>query len=318
MQKKPIAVLFPGQGSQYIGMGREFLETDVEAGKLLDLAETVSNAPLRRLCLEGPMEELTRAAHLQPAVTAVNLLCWQAVSKAGIQADYLAGHSLGEYSALYAAGVLTVDDTLHLVSERGRFSEREGKLHPGSMQAVLGLSLEEVEEILQGLSGDAIVTVANHNTKQQVVISGEKEGLREVAEQVEARGGKAITLNVSIANHSPLIAGAVPDFEEVLQRTPFFPPTVPVLFNVTATAEDDPAVIRSIMALQLVSRVRWCEIINELLEKNVRIFIEVGPKTVLTGLLKKIIPRDLEYHRFQIDTPQALERCKKEIEVLAP
>jgi [acyl-carrier-protein] S-malonyltransferase len=316
MQKKSIAVLFPGQGSQYIGMGHGFLETETEADELLELAETISGAPLRKLCLEGPMEELTRAAYLQPAVTAVNLICWQAVKKAGIQADYLAGHSLGEYSALYAANVLTIEDSLKLVSDRGRFSEREGKRHPGGMQAVLGLPLETVEEILQELSGDAVVTVANHNTKLQVVISGEKEALQEVEERVETKGGRAITLNVSIANHSPLIAGAVPDFEKVLQKTPFTPPTVPVLFNVTATAETEPDVIRSIMARQLVSRVRWFDIINSLLQRNVRIFIEVGPKTVLTGLLKKIVPKDLEYHRFQIDTPESLAECLQKMETI--
>ncbi|MGW8160891.1 MAG: ACP S-malonyltransferase [Desulfobulbales bacterium] len=316
MQKQAIAILFPGQGSQYIGMGREFLETDAEASGLMDLAESISGASLRKLCLEGPMEELTRAECLQPALTAVNLICWQAVSKAGIKADYLAGHSLGEYSALCAAGVLTVEDTLKLVTERGRFSDREGVKNPGSMQAVLGLPLEEVEEILQQLSGDAVVTVANHNTELQIVISGEKAALHEAEKLVGARGGRAITLNVSIANHSPLIAGAVPDFTRVLNSTPFNPPRIPVLFNVTAAAEQEPDVIRAIMARQLVSRVRWYEIINALLAQNVRIFIEVGPKTVLSGLVKKIVPKELNCRIFQVDTPESLEKCVKEVQSL--
>ncbi len=144
-------MLFPGQGSQYIGMGREFLEADAEADKLMDLAESISSAPLRKLCLEGPMEELTKAVYLQPALTAVNLICWQAVKKAGIRPDYFAGHSLGEYSALCGSGVLTVEDTMKLVSERGRLSEREGQKNPGGMQAILGMTLEEVEEILAAL-----------------------------------------------------------------------------------------------------------------------------------------------------------------------
>lgn len=317
MPDNKIAVLFPGQGSQFIGMGREFLQADPEADKLMDLAESISAAPLRRLCLEGPMEELTRAIHLQPALTAVNLICWQAVKKAGIAADYFAGHSLGEYSALFAADVLGIEDTLKLVSERGRLSDREGVKNPGGMQAILGLTLEMVEEILQGLAGDGIVTVANHNTELQVVISGEKETLHEVEELVEERGGRAITLNVSIANHSPLIAGAVPDFTNVLQETPFSPPAVPVLFNVTATAETEPDVIRAIMARQIVSRVRWYETINTLLARDVRIFIEVGPKTVLSGLLKKIVPKELGCRRYQVDNPESLEKCQKEIGVLA-
>jgi len=317
MQKKAIAVLFPGQGSQFIGMGREFLESEKEARELMDTAETISSAPLRKLCLEGPMEDLTRAVYLQPALTAVNLICWQAVERAGIQADYFAGHSLGEYSALNAADVIKTEDTLRLVSERGRLSDREGTRNPGGMQAILGLPLETVEELLQELSSNAIVTVANHNTELQVVISGEKAVLHEVEELVVARGGRAITLNVSIANHSPLIAGAVPDFEEVLNNTEFSSPNIPIIFNVTATEETEPDIIRSIMARQIVSRVRWFETINALLAKNVRVFIEVGPKTVLSGLLKKIIPKELGCWRFHIDNPESLEKCRKELATLA-
>ena len=316
MQKKSIAVLFPGQGSQFIGMGREFLESDKEAQMLMDMAETISGSPLRKLCLEGPMEELTKALYLQPALTAVNLICWQAFRKAGIQVDYFAGHSLGEYSALYAADVLKIEDTMKLVSERGRLSDREGVRNPGGMQAILGLTLEMVEEVLQELSGDSIITVANHNTELQVVISGEKEALSEVEKLVEKRGGKAITLNVSIANHSPLIAGVVPDFEDVLKRTVFSTPKTPIFFNVTATEETESDVVRSIMARQIVSRVRWFEIINALLAQNVRVFVEVGPKTVLSGLLKKILPKELGCRRFQVDNPESLDKCRQEIEAL--
>ena len=316
MQQNKIAILFPGQGSQYLGMGKDFLEADSEAVRLMDLAEQVSGLPIKRLCLAGPLEELTRAANLQPALTTVNLICWQAIAKAGIAADFFVGHSLGEYSALCAAGGLSLEETLQLVSERGRLSDREGRRNPGGMQAILGLTLDEVEKVLFQLSSDGIVTVANHNTETQIVISGEPEVLTEVEEKVAEGDGKAITLNVSIANHSPLIAGAVPDFEKVLNSIPFSPPVKPVLFNVTAAEETDSDNIRSIMARQIVSRVRWFEIVNNLMAKGVNIFIEVGPKSVLKGLLKKIAPKPSNIKSFQVDTPATLARCVDEIGAL--
>jgi [acyl-carrier-protein] S-malonyltransferase len=309
MQQNKIAILFPGQGSQYLGMGEAFLETDSDAEQLMELAESVSSSPIKRLCLEGPMEDLTQAVNLQPALTTANLICWQAVEKAGIVADYFAGHSLGEYSALCAAGVLSKEDTLRLVTERGKLSDREGTKNPGGMQAILGLTLDEVEKILFGLSSDGVAIVANHNTETQIVISGENEALQEVEGIVAERGGRAITLNVSVANHSPLIAGAVPDFEKVLNSIPFSAPGKPVLFNVTGVEEADPDEIRSIMTQQIVSRVRWFEIINNLKDKGVNIFIEVGPKTILKGLLKKIVPRSAGVKTFQVDTPETLAKC---------
>ena len=309
MQQNKIAILFPGQGSQYLGMGEAFLEADANAEQLMELAESVSSSPIKKLCLEGPMEDLTQAVNLQPALTTANLICWQAVEKAGIVADYFAGHSLGEYSALCAAGVLSKEDTLRLVTERGKLSDREGTKNPGGMQAILGLTLDEVEKILFGLSSDGVAIVANHNTETQIVISGENEALQEVEGIVAERGGRAITLNVSVANHSPLIAGAVPDFEKVLNSIPFSPPVKPVLFNVTGVEETDPDEIRAIMTRQIVSRVRWFEIINNLKDKGVNIFIEVGPKTILKGLLKKIVPRSAGVKTFQVDTPETLAKC---------
>ncbi len=306
-------VMFPGQGSQYIGMGKEFLETDPEALELMELAESIMNFPVRKLCLEGPMEELTRPIHLQPAFTVLNLICWNALRKGGIQPDYVIGHSLGEFSALYAAGVLNTEDTLKLVAERGRLMEREGQKNPGGMRAVLGMTLDEIQEILDGLSEGDIVTAANHNSDKQVVISGEVAAMDKVSNIVAEKGGKVIPLNVSIANHSPLVANAVPDFEKVMAGVQFNKPVIPVYFNVTADTEDDPDVIRDIMARQIASRVRWYEIINKLTTNGVQIFIESGPKTVLTGLLRKIVPKGYSYRKFQVDNPDSLAKCLAEV-----
>ena len=313
MQESKIAVLFPGQGSQFIGMGKEFLESDPEAGTLMDLADSISSAPLRKLCLEGPMEELTKAVYLQPALTAANLICWQALKKAGLRPDYFAGHSLGEYSALCASGVLEVEDTLKLVTERGKLSEREGQRNPGGMQAILGLTLEEVEGILATFPENSKVTIANHNCEKQIVISGYHETLAVVDGIVSEKGGKAITLNVSVANHSPLVAGAIPDFEKIMADISFQTPETPVLYNVTAAEEKEPVIIRSIMSRQIASRVRWFEIINSLVDKGVTHFIEVGPKKILSGLNKKIVPKSSGCRTYQFDSPESLARCLEKL-----
>jgi [acyl-carrier-protein] S-malonyltransferase len=314
MKKNTIAVLFPGQGSQFIGMGKEFLTSEREAEELIRLAESISAAPLQKLCLHGPLEELTKAVYLQPALTTVNLICWQAVKKAGIKPDYFAGHSLGEYSALCAAGVLSVEDTLKLVAERGRLSEREGRINPGGMQAILGLTLDEVEDILSTFPKSDQLTVSNHNSEKQIVISGYHDTLAKVDVIVNERGGRAITLNVSVANHSPLVAGAIPDFEKFMTKIHFDIPQVPVLFNVTAEEEKDPVAIRAIMARQIASRVRWYDIINSLLQRGVNIFIEVGPRTVLKGLLKKIVPKSSGCKMLQVDSPETLAGCLKSLQ----
>jgi [acyl-carrier-protein] S-malonyltransferase len=309
MQESKIAVLFPGQGSQFIGMGKEFMESDQEAGILMDLADSISSTSLRKLCLEGPMEELTKAVYLQPALTAVNLICWQALKKAGIRPDYFAGHSLGEYSALCASGVLEVEDTLKLVTERGRLSEREGQINPGGMQAILGLALEEVEKILATFPENSMVTIANHNCEKQIVVSGYHETLAALEGMVSEKGGKAITLNVSVANHSPLVAGAIPDFEKIMADISFQTPETPVLFNVTAAEENGAEAIREIMSRHIASRVRWFEIINSLVDKGVTRFIEVGPKKVLSGLMKKIVPKSSGCRTYQVNSPESLTRC---------
>jgi len=313
-EEAKIAVLFPGQGSQYVGMGREFAEQRHAATDIFIRAEETSGLPLKSYCLEGPMSELTRTLNLQPAVTAVNLMVWDALKESGLQVDCVAGHSLGEYSALYAAEVLSGDDTLKLVTERGRLMEREAERNPGGMHAVLGLPFEKVQDILAGLGNDRVVA-ANYNSEKQIVLSGEEEGLNRAAEKVAAAGGKAIALKVSGAWHSPLVAGAVDDFLTVMQGVVFHSPRIPVFFNVTGELEDDPQAIRRIMARQIASMVRWVDILHAMMAMQISVFIEAGPKNVLSGLLKKIVPNDYPYKSFQVDTPKKLTAC---LDVLLP
>jgi len=308
------AVIFPGQGSQYIGMGREFLESDSEAQGLMRMAEEKSGIPLETLCMEGPMDRLTRVLHLQPAITVTNLICWNALKKAvpDFKPAFLAGHSLGEYSALYASGAVTAESCLALVTRRGELMEREGSEHPGGMRAVLGMTVEEIDSLIEDYSGSGVVVVANHNTEQQVVVSGDMEGLEELSIACSEKGAKVIPLNVSVANHSPLVMGAVQDFASFMAEIDFDVPSVPVVFNVTADVEEDPGTIRSIMARQIASRVRWLETINRMLGEGVELFVEVGPKNVLTGLVKKIAPRGA-VTCLQFDTPEGLDKVVEEM-----
>lgn len=313
---KKTAVLFPGQGSQYLGMAKEFLDTRAHARELMTMAEEVSAAPLGRLCLDGPMDELTRARNLQPALTVVNLICWDAVCAAlpGLRPLYLAGHSLGEYSALYGAGVVGAVDCMRLVTRRGELMEREGDLHPGGMRAVLGLSIEAIETLLAAHEGPGRVTAANHNSAAQVVLSGDIAGLDAVGARCKEAGGKVIPLNVSVANHSPLVAGAVPDFEIFMAGIPFHAPHSPLLFNATAAEERDPGAIRAIMARQIASRVRWFESMQTLIAAGVEVVVEMGPKNVLSGLMRKILPKGTAVQCLQVDSPEGVERL---VEALA-
>ncbi len=307
-----IAVLFPGQGSQYLGMGQEFIKTDTECASLLAMAEATCELNLGSLCADGPIEELTRSTNLQPAITITNLICWQALKNAlgsEIEVSCFAGHSLGEYSALCATGVISAEDTIRLVSKRGALMEREGDANPGGMRAVLGLDIKTIEEIIEQYQGPGDVTAANHNTPEQIVISGSMNALDEIGKVAQERGGKVIPLNVSIANHSPLVADAVPDFAEFMAEIEFKQPEFPVYFNVSAAKETDIGNIKDMMAKQIASRVRWCEIIEAMLAEGVDTFVEVGPKTVLKGMIKKIVPKGMKVTSLQFDTPASLAQC---------
>lgn len=309
MNASRTALLFPGQGSQFIGMGQGFLESDSDAKQLMAMAEEKSGFLLQELSTDGPMDELTRTAHLQPAMTVMNIICWQALKKAGVEAGYFAGHSLGEYSALVASGILSPEDVIALVTERGRLMCRESKANPGAMSAILKLELSAVEEIVSASSDQGIVVVANHNSAQQIVISGEQTAVEAASAFAEKRGGRAIALPVSAAMHSPLMAGAIEDFSKFLEGVEFQVPVGTILFNVTAEKETDPAVIKEIMSRQIASMVKWYDIINRMRESGVTQFIEVGPKKVLTGLMKKILPKDSGCSCFQVDSPESLSKC---------
>jgi len=294
--KGKVALLFPGQGSQVVGMGKDLYDAFASAREVFSIADEVCGKEISRLCFEGPMEELTITNDLQPAITAVSLACLHVLRESGSSAEICAGHSLGEYAALASAGVLTDKDTLRLVSKRGQLMQCEAEANPGGMVAVMGMGIEEVEVIVNEASQEGPLAVANHNTAEQIVITGAKQALAKATKLVKERGKKAIPLKVSGAWHSPLMQGAVEEFRDYMEGIDFLPPSSTVLFNATAREERDPAAIKELMARQLVSPVRWYDIVVSMLDGGVEHFVEVGPKTVLIGLVRKIAPKDKEIH----------------------
>jgi [acyl-carrier-protein] S-malonyltransferase len=282
-----IAFLFPGQGSQVIGMGRDLAERFPPSKSLFDNLDKISQKPITKLCFEGPMNELTQTVNLQPALTTVNLVCLSALTESKIAPAVSAGHSLGEYAALAAAGVITEFDAILLSRKRGELMQREADRNPGSMAAVMGLSIQQVDEAVRIAKEKGVVAVANHNTSQQIVITGQKEPLAYAIDLLKQKGAKAIPLNVSGGWHSPLMKDAVQEFRDFMQDISFHKPESQILFNATAGEETDPEKIKDIMSNQLIQPVRWHDIMLRMLSDGVEIFVEVGPKNVLIGLLKK-------------------------------
>ncbi len=302
-----IAFLFPGQGSQFVGMGLDLFQHYEEARDLFAQLDEVTQKPLSRLCFEGPMEELTLTVNLQPAITAVNLSCLAALTRSRIRPWVCAGHSLGEYAALSCAGVLSPRDALLMAKKRGELMHKEALANPGAMAAVIGLPAPEVDEIVR-LAGDkGILGIANYNSAQQIVITGQDEPLKHAMSLVKEKGGKAIPLNVSGAWHSPLMKNGVAELLDFMQGIHFSDPKIPVLFNATAEAETNVEAIKDIMAQQLTRPVRWHDIMLKLLKDGVDTFVEVGPKNVLAGLLKKTLPRESKAALFNVGDLKGLK-----------
>ncbi len=284
--------LFPGQGSQYVGMGYDLAEKYPTACDVFAQADHVLGILLSRLCFEGPAEALNDTVNTQPAILATSAAALRVLESQGLEAPaYVAGHSMGEFSALVASEALSFEAGLKLVRERGRLMKEAGERNPGGMAAVLGLErevLEDVCAIVRGRTG-AYVGVANDNCPGQIVISGAVTALERAMEAARERGAKRIVrLAVSIAAHSPLMAEAAEAFKQHLDDTPLREPTVPIVANAIARPLTDVDAIRDALRKQLTSPVRWTESMAWALAQDVDCFVEVGPKKVLTNLLRRI------------------------------
>jgi [acyl-carrier-protein] S-malonyltransferase len=286
------AFLFPGQGSQKIGMGKDLTEKYPAAREIFAKADQILAYPISKIAWEGPEETLNETTYTQPAllVTSVAVLTVFLQEYPGFQPAYVAGHSMGQLSALVAAHALDYAPALQLVQRRGELMKQAGEFFPGGMAAILGLDIPTVDNLCAQASTEAeIVQVANDNCPGQVVISGAKQALGRAMQLAQAAGARKVTpLAVSIAAHSPLMKNAQEGFDLAVSTSPLKTPKIPIVGNVTALPLKSIEETQSELQSQLTSRVRWTESIQWMIEQGTTHFIELGSGSVLTSLLKRI------------------------------
>lgn len=285
-----IAFVFPGQGSQAVGMGMDAYEAQPEARAIFDAADEALGFSLSSLIAQGPAESLNQTINTQPALLTTSMAYLEVLKRTGMTPDYVAGHSLGEYSALVAAGVLSFEDAVKLVRARGQFMEEAVPGGQGAMAAVIGAEREALSVLCDSITatGD-LVELANVNCSGQIVISGSRAGVQTASERVKEAGGKrAIMLEVSGPFHSSLMKEAASRLEERLGSVAFHTPTVPVVANVTAQAVTDGEAFRRLLVEQVYSPVLWEDTVKLLVAEGVDTLVEIGPGSVLTGLARKI------------------------------
>lgn len=284
-----LAFVFPGQGSQFVGMGRELVERSPEARAAFEEADEALGFSLSRLCFEGPEADLQLTANTQPAILTASVAAWRMLVAEGWQPRYVAGHSLGEYSALVAAGSLTLGEAVRLVRQRGEAMQEAVPVGVGAMAAILGLPAETVAAVCREVAGDQICQPANFNSPTQIVIAGHREAVERAAAECKARGARLTTiLKVSAPFHCPLMEPAREKMRQPLTAASFAPLSIPLINNVDAAPITEGAAAREALLRQIAAPVRWTESIQFLLGEGIRHWVEVGPGKVLTGLIKAI------------------------------
>lgn len=301
-------LIFPGQGSQFVGMGKELAQEFPEAKEVFEEADDVLDFPISNLMWNGPTGELNETVNTQPALYIHSMAAYRAFMNLfpDLKPAFVAGHSLGEISALAAVGALSFNDGLRLVRTRGELMKRAGEISPGGMAAILGLDIPTLEKIcIEASGGDELVQVANDNCPGQVVISGATAAVERAIESAKSAGAKrSVSLAVSIAAHSPLMDSIQAEWDNVVDTCAMRNPTVPVIGNVHANAIITADGLRADLKDQMSSRVRWTESVENMLGMGTQVFIEVGSGNVLLGLIRRI---DRDAGKISLGTPSDFE-----------
>lgn len=298
-----VAFLFPGQGSQAVGMAKNAYTSSAAVKSLFEQADNILGYSITRVMFEGPEEKLKETSVTQPALFLASAAGLELLKERKVSASWAAGHSLGEYSALYAAGVISFQDTLKLVQARGQAMSEAGQTTPGTMAAVIGLDENKIKEICQAASEAAGICVpANFNTESQIVISGTKEGVAKAMELATAAGAaKVVPLSVSGAFHSPLMSSAVKKMMPIIESTSFSKATIPVLTNVDAKPTESPFQFKSKLIQQIDDSVRWHDTLKALIALGAETFIEVGSGKVLSMMIRKLDRKKAVFCTDEID-----------------
>jgi len=289
---KSVAFIFPGQGSQYVGMGKELFENFSVAKKIFEEADDTLHFSISALCFKGPEEALKLTENTQPALLTASIAALKVLqSEKGTTPQFTAGHSLGEYSALVASGALTFSEAVKTVRLRGKFMQEAVPVGEGAMAAVLGMEREQVEKLCEEMSSGEILTPANFNSPGQIVIAGHSKAVERAIERVKQEGKKAVLLPVSAPFHSPLMKPAGERLGKALEEISVADLKIPVVTNVEAEVNTVKERVKGLLVAQVSSPVRWEESMRKMIEKGIEQVLEIGPGKVLSGLMKRIDSR---------------------------